>query len=220
MGTSGKGVEYESLSVYAINSLDYTGASLINYKLNGSNYLTWSRAMLTALTTKNKVGLIDGTVPRPPEGDPNRASLCNGGSDAMGRPTGKIFTGKRNQNLPTEGRNRKFEARGVFVTKYYSRLKTLWDELDNYLEIPTCTCAATKLYAARREREKTHQFLMGLGSKFGMVRSNILSHEPAHPLNKVYAMILHEERQNIVALSHENAAPDGAVFLSKLSGYK
>ncbi|PKH73363.1 hypothetical protein CRG98_050053, partial [Punica granatum] len=73
MGTSGKGVEYESLSVYTVNPSDYTGVSLINYKLNGSNYLTWSRAMLTALTTKNKVGMIDGTVPRPPEGDPNRA---------------------------------------------------------------------------------------------------------------------------------------------------
>ncbi|PKI49875.1 hypothetical protein CRG98_029741 [Punica granatum] len=103
------------------------------------------------------------------------------------------------------------------VTKYYSRLKTLWDELDNYLEIPACTCSAIRLYAAQREREKTHQFLMGLGSEFATVRSNILSHELAHPLNKVYALILHKERQNIVAQSHENAAPDGAVFLSKIT---
>ncbi|PKI61489.1 hypothetical protein CRG98_018114 [Punica granatum] len=29
--------------------------------------------MMTALTTKNKVGMVDGSVPRPPEGDPNRA---------------------------------------------------------------------------------------------------------------------------------------------------
>ncbi|PKI38838.1 hypothetical protein CRG98_040776 [Punica granatum] len=60
---------------------------------------------------------------------------------------------------------------------------------------------------------------MGLGSEF-TVRSNILSHELAHSINKVYAMILHEERQNIVTLSHENTAPEGAVFLSKLSGFK
>ncbi|PKI32089.1 hypothetical protein CRG98_047520, partial [Punica granatum] len=104
------------------------------------------------------------------------------------------------------------------VTKYYSRLKTLWDELDNYLEIPACTCSATKLYTAQREREKTHQFLMGLGSDFATVRSNVLSHEPPHSLNKVYALILYEERQNIVTQSHETAAPDGAVFLSRLIG--
>ncbi|PKI58589.1 hypothetical protein CRG98_021052 [Punica granatum] len=104
------------------------------------------------------------------------------------------------------------------VMKYYSRLKTLWDELDNYLEIPTCTCSATRLYATQREREKTHQFLMGLGSEFMTMWSNILSHEPSRSLNKVYALILHEERQNIVTQSHENAAPDGAVFLSKITG--
>ncbi|PKI33203.1 hypothetical protein CRG98_046407, partial [Punica granatum] len=70
---SGKGVEHDLFSVYNVNPSDYTGASLINYKLNGSNYLTWSRAMLTALTVKNKIGMVDGTVLRPPEGDPNRA---------------------------------------------------------------------------------------------------------------------------------------------------
>ncbi|PKI51031.1 hypothetical protein CRG98_028580 [Punica granatum] len=89
------------------------------------------------------------------------------------------------------------------IPKYYSRLKTLWDELDNYLEIPACTCSAARTYAAQREREKIHQFLMGLGSEYSTVRSNILSHEPAHSLNKVHALILHEEWQNMVVLSHE-----------------
>ncbi|PKI59515.1 hypothetical protein CRG98_020043 [Punica granatum] len=137
---SGKGVEQDSFSMYTVNPSDYTGTSLINYKLNGSNYLTWSRAMVTALTAKNKVGMIDGMVPRPPENDLNRAKwdVCNA-------------------------------LEGMSVTKYYSRLKTLWDELDNYLEIPACTCSATKLYTAQREREKTHQFLMGLGSEFATV---------------------------------------------------
>ncbi|PKH93899.1 hypothetical protein CRG98_049814, partial [Punica granatum] len=57
---------------------------------------------------------------------------------------------------------------------------------------------------------------MGLGSEFSTVRSNILSHEPAYSLNKVLAMILHEERQNLVALSHEKAGPDGAAFLGRI----
>ncbi|PKI67063.1 hypothetical protein CRG98_012601 [Punica granatum] len=221
-------------------SKDYTGASLINYKLNGSNYLTWSRAMLTALTAKNKIGVIDGMVPRPPEGVPNRArwDVCNAlviswifntleselqSSVACATVAQELWEDLRERysqgnetriyQLKTEISNLKQE--GMFVTKYYSRLKTLWHELDNYLEIPACTCSATRLYAAQRAREKTHQFLMVLGSEFGTVRSNILSHEPAHPLNKAYALILHEERQNIVTQSHENAALDGAVFLSK-----
>ncbi|PKI68046.1 hypothetical protein CRG98_011642 [Punica granatum] len=73
------GVEADWLSVFTVNPSDYTGVSLINYTLNGLNYRTWSRAMLTALTSKNKVGMIDGLVPRPPEGDLNRAKwdICN-----------------------------------------------------------------------------------------------------------------------------------------------
>ncbi|PKI51190.1 hypothetical protein CRG98_028397 [Punica granatum] len=82
-GSSGKGstevVEVDQSSVYAVNPSDYTGVSLINCKLNGSNYLTWSRAMMMALTAKNKVGMVDGSVPRPPDGDPNRVrwDMCN-----------------------------------------------------------------------------------------------------------------------------------------------
>ncbi|PKI46721.1 hypothetical protein CRG98_032861 [Punica granatum] len=52
------------------------------------------------------------------------------------------------------------------------------------------------------------------------MRSNILSHEPAHTLNKVHAIILHEERQKMVALSHENSTPNAAVFLNKLTRNK
>ncbi|PKI46722.1 hypothetical protein CRG98_032862 [Punica granatum] len=72
-------VEADRLSALTVNPSDYTGVSMINCKLNGSNYLTCSRAMLIALTAKNKVGMIDGTVARPPEGDSNRAKweICN-----------------------------------------------------------------------------------------------------------------------------------------------
>ncbi|PKI38804.1 hypothetical protein CRG98_040805 [Punica granatum] len=66
-------VGVDQSSVYTVNPSDYTGASLINCKLNGTNYLTWSRAMKTALIAKNKVGMVDGSVQKPPEGDPNRA---------------------------------------------------------------------------------------------------------------------------------------------------
>ncbi|PKI72907.1 hypothetical protein CRG98_006709 [Punica granatum] len=67
---------------------------------------------------------------------------------------------------------------------------------------------SSRMCAAQSEREMTHQFLMGLGFEFNTVRSNILSHEPAHSLNKVLAMILHEEDQN------------GAVFMGRVAGRK
>ncbi|PKI48914.1 hypothetical protein CRG98_030690 [Punica granatum] len=229
--SSGKGsieaIGVDQSSVFAVNPSNYTGVSLINCKLNGSNYLTWSRAMMTALPAKNKVGMVDGLVPRLPNGDPNqtRWDMCNALViswifNTLDLELQSSVACERDTNISVKGRDGKMKQEGMSVPKYYSWLKTFWDDLDNYLEIPTCTCSAARMYAAQREREKTHQFLLGLGSEFNTMRSNIPSHEPAHSLNKVLAMIPHEERKNLVALSHENAAPDGSVFLSRVAGTK
>jgi hypothetical protein len=76
----------------------------------------------------------------------------------------------------------------------------MWDELSNYSHVPMCKCGGCTCGAAtglmkEREEEKTHQFLMGLDdSVFETVRSNILSMDSLPSLNKVYAMVIHEER--------------------------
>ncbi|XP_071712704.1 uncharacterized protein [Rutidosis leptorrhynchoides] len=45
-----------------LHASDTTNAPLISIKLKGTeNYNVWSRAMLLALSTKNKVGFINGT---------------------------------------------------------------------------------------------------------------------------------------------------------------
>ncbi|PKI48421.1 hypothetical protein CRG98_031173 [Punica granatum] len=55
------------LSPYTVTSSDGTGVQLISCKLNGDNYLTWSRLMRISLRAKNK------TLREPAEGEPNRA---------------------------------------------------------------------------------------------------------------------------------------------------
>lgn len=65
------------------------------------------------------------------------------------------------------------------VVDYYIWLNCLWDKLDDYSEIPDCTCAAATKYAKEKETEKIHQFLMDLKNEtFGTVCSQILSMEP------------------------------------------
>ncbi|PKI33743.1 hypothetical protein CRG98_045865 [Punica granatum] len=219
-GKASGGVEAD-LFVFTVNPSNYTGVSLINCKLNGSNYLTWSRAMLTALIAKNKVRMIDGSVPRPSEGDPNRANVtCATVAQTLWEDLRERYSqGNETRIYQLKAEIDNLKQEGMSIPKYYFQLKTIWVELDNYFEIPACTCSAARMYAAHREQE-IHQFLMGLGSEYSTVRSNILSHEPAHSLNKVHALILHEERQNMVALSHESSAPDGAAFLGRTVGNK
>ncbi|RVW93947.1 hypothetical protein CK203_034086 [Vitis vinifera] len=61
--------------------------------------------------------------------------------------------------------NCKQEGQGIVV--YYGRLKSLWDELNNYDSIPICTCTGCKCNITtqlekKQEEERVHQFLMGL----------------------------------------------------------
>ncbi|XP_010255108.1 PREDICTED: uncharacterized protein LOC104595868 [Nelumbo nucifera] len=54
---------------------------------------------------------------------------------------------------------------------------------------------------ADREKEKLHQFLMGLNDNYNTLRTNFLGFEPLPSLNKTYSLILQEERhQTLMSL--------------------
>ncbi|RVW82850.1 hypothetical protein CK203_051204 [Vitis vinifera] len=111
-----------------------------------------------------------------------------------------IRNGPRVQQLKSNLVNCKQEGQGIVV--YYGRLKSLWDELNNYDSIPVCTCTGCKCNIStqlekKRKEERVHQFLMGLDEDgYGTVCSNILSIEPLSNLNRVYAMIVQQERSD------------------------
>lgn len=90
--------------------------------------------------------------------------------------------------------------------EYYSKLKGLWDELDNYLELPACTCGVVVQATIQREEEKIFQFLMGLNSDYSTVHSNIITMEPLPSLSRIYSIIIHYERQRVVSQATEAGA--------------
>lgn len=108
---------------------------------------------------------------------------------------------------------------GQSATSYYEKLKTMWEELGGYTKYLACTCsgctcgAITEL-AQEREKEKTHQFLMGLDDgMFGTARLNILCMTPLPNVNRVYSMMLTEERhRNMIRLKDER--PDVVGFVA------
>ncbi|RVW95994.1 hypothetical protein CK203_027647 [Vitis vinifera] len=55
----------DSSSPYFLHNGDHPRLNLVSNLLTGANYHTWRRAMLMALTAKNKVGFVDGTISRP-----------------------------------------------------------------------------------------------------------------------------------------------------------
>jgi len=62
-----------------MHSADHPGLNIISLRLEETNYDDWSYAMRISLDAKNKIGFVDGSLPRPLSIDPMfRAwSRCN-----------------------------------------------------------------------------------------------------------------------------------------------
>jgi hypothetical protein len=56
----------------------------------------------------------------------------------------------------------------------------------------------------RKEEERSHMFLMGLNDElYGTVRSNLLATDPMPSLNKMYSILVQEERMRIITRGKE-----------------
>ncbi|PKH47914.1 hypothetical protein CRG98_050403 [Punica granatum] len=232
---TGKGMQ--TLAIYKIGASDSTGLQITSCLLNGDNYLTWSRAMRIALTAKGKLGFMEGRVPKPPAEDPNLESweMCNSlvlawifnrlekelQPSAAYATEAKTFWDDLKERYSQGNEMRIYQLKsdigsyrqeGKTIQKYYSGIKTLWDELENHLESPGCLCDAVAQYTAQREKEKTYQFLMGLDEQFRGVGSDILRAEPLLSMSKVYQLVSEEEKQHTVARSRDAArTPKGGI---------
>src|ERR1044072_3502076 len=55
---------------YYLHASDHPGLVLVSTPLTDENYASWKRSMVLALSGKNKLGFVDGTIPQPPLDDP------------------------------------------------------------------------------------------------------------------------------------------------------
>ncbi|RVX21457.1 hypothetical protein CK203_001882 [Vitis vinifera] len=230
----------EPSSPLYLHPSDNPGATITTCVFNGENYDMWEKAVKNALRAKNKLGIIDGTVNKPKGEDGNELNAweaCNSmiiswmfnvidkslHSSVASAQTAKdmwedlkeryaVGNAPRVHQLRSEIVNLKQE--GMTVAAYYAKIKGMWDELNQYIEIPECTCGAAQAIVKSREDEKAHQFLMGLDdTTFGTVRSSILALDPLPTLGKIYAMVTQEERHRSMARGADRA--EITVFAAK-----
>ena len=65
MSSTSSPVEDLSGPFFFLHNGDHPGLILVSHPLHGPNYNTWSRAMLMALTAKNKTSFINSSIPQP-----------------------------------------------------------------------------------------------------------------------------------------------------------
>ncbi|XP_052724191.1 uncharacterized protein LOC128193979 [Vigna angularis] len=98
------------------------------------------------------------------------------------------------------------------VSQFFTDLKILWEELEFLRPIPTCTCKVqcscelSKIFLKYREMEHVICFLKGLNDSYNTVRTQILLMDPLPNVNRVFSLIMQQERQE------KNSSPEVKVL--------
>ena len=145
------------------------GLILTSQPLTGpENYISWARSVLLALSSINKFGFVNGSIPEPDSSSPlyNSWSICNTivhssltNSLSLDLKASVMYINNvkdlwidLKDKLSQGNTPRLFElgkeishlAQGsLSMSSYFTKFKTLWDEYDNYQPFTVCTCACT-----------------------------------------------------------------------------
>ncbi|XP_074293169.1 uncharacterized protein LOC141620115 [Silene latifolia] len=213
---------------------DSPSLKLTHTEFVGNNYAIWADAVCNGLDAKNKLGFIDGSVTKPSTGssaandmeavawrqcqamirawlrgviDPKLHSSISFNSEVKEiwdelRERYSVGNAPRVHQLKSDLHDCRLGKQSV--VEYYTRLKTIWDELANHSTVPPCTCGAAAALAKEKEEERVHQFLLGLDSPiYQNVRTNLLMEDKITSLSRAYAIVLREERHSALTRGKE-----------------
>ncbi|XP_074310389.1 uncharacterized protein LOC141646380 [Silene latifolia] len=215
----------DPLSPFYLGSGDLPSLKLSTILLNHRNYDNWSRSIRMSLKSRRKFGFCDGSIKKSSEEpllgqwevihctivswlratiDPAVLESIPYVEDAtaMWKDLEERFAvvdGTSIHSLKTElGECR--QTKGMSVTQYYGKLKSLWDAISIHeppfaCQCGKCTCDIAGKAIKRLDNERLHQFFMGLDrSLYGTLRNNQFQLEPLPTLNRGYHATLQAER--------------------------
>ncbi|CAN1779014.1 hypothetical protein LINPERHAP1_LOCUS14592 [Linum perenne] len=186
--------------------------------------------MLMVLDGKNKTGFVDDSILAPDSSQPlypfwihNKKLVLSWILRSVSPTISKsILYSKSARVAWTVLRQRFSQDQGTqSVTKYFTELVTHYDELQNFRPIPdcdcspVCSCSLAKIHLYQ-EQNSVIRFLRGLNENFSSPRSQVMLLEPLPSLNKVFAMVIQQER-DIGAYSHSQPIGESQshAFLAK-----
>lgn len=74
----------------------------------------------------------------------------------------------------------------INVSDFFTALTILWEELDNFLPIPPCSCGSTTYV----KEDRVVTFLTSLNESFDVVKIQVLVMKPMPNLNRVISLVL------------------------------
>ncbi|KAL5738478.1 hypothetical protein ACOSP7_031239 [Xanthoceras sorbifolium] len=110
------------------------------------------------------------------------------------------------------------------VTRYFSGLKRLWQDLDMFFDHKWKDAADGVYFQKVLENNQVFKFLAGLNVDFDEVRGRIIGRQPLPSLNEVFAEVRREESRRWVMLGNKNSSSTpvetSALVSQDISAYK
>ncbi|KZV48565.1 hypothetical protein F511_32101 [Dorcoceras hygrometricum] len=232
----------DTSSPYYLQNGDHPGLLLVSNLLVGSNYNIWSRAMVVALTAKNKLGFVDNSIDQPRSDDLLYGSWtrCNSmviswilnsvtrdiADSLMYMPTAREMWVDLHDRFHESNAPRVYQIKKMLnglqqgamdISSYYTKLRILWDELRDYQPTSVCNCGSMKEWIAYQNQECVMHFLMGLNESYAQIRAQVLMMEPLPIISKVFALVVQEERQRSIHHGTAKISIDHHVSLNNVN---
>ncbi|GAU45556.1 hypothetical protein TSUD_27570 [Trifolium subterraneum] len=224
-----KGYQNDTLNPYFMHPNENPALVLVTPLLNGTNYHFWSQSMIVAIRSKNKRHCINGSLPRPldDDRDPMAWDRCNTmvmswltnsvdpeiaqsviwmdvAADIWKELKDRFYQGDVFSISDIQEEICNLKQGDSTISSYYTKLKQLWQELDNFRPIPSCdcvvTCQAISKIRSYIDGNQVIRFLKGLNEQYSHVKSQIMLMDPLPPISKVYSLLVQQERQTVIPM--------------------
>lgn len=185
---------------------------------DSENFGDWKRMVVIGLTSKKKMCFVDGTLPKPTgvteaiAWDRANNMVCGWILRSLGPATAKSVLLLRIARDAWKDLEDRFGHSSVAqlyslqqellnmsrgngdISTFFTKMKVLWDQLDDanpipYCECGACTCNLTKKFMKIQHDQCLVHFLMKLKEAYQQVRSNVLMMEVDAPLSQAYKIL-------------------------------
>lgn len=215
------------------NQTDQHTVRISNLKLNGDNFHRWSLSVRLYIRGRGKIGYLTGEKKEPDRKDAEYATweaensmvmawLTNSmeediSATYLGYSTAKELwdnltemysdLGNQSQIYELQLKLGELKQGNETVTKYFSAMKRLWQELDIFKDYTWKDPSDAAHYQKEVDNSRVYSFLAGLNVEFDEVRSRIIGRRPLSSLNEVFAEVRREESRRSVMLGKKEPVP-------------
>ncbi|XP_051130230.1 uncharacterized protein LOC127250846 [Andrographis paniculata] len=159
---------------------------IITPLLNGRNYHSWARSMKLVLRSKNKIGFVDGTLTEPVTTSPLHEAWLRCNTMALSWIQHSV---------------RHSIVKSIMWIDHAAQVwKDLYDRFSQ-----------GDIFRIAELQKDFYKLSQGLNDQYAQVRSQIMLHDPLPSINKVFSMLILQERQ-LSALSINDINSDPKAF--------